>query len=91
MRLYEYEAKQIFKTESISVPESVLIEKDSIIIGLEFFNKHAEGVLKSQVLTGARGKSGGIKTASSKQEFLEKAVELFTLTVRGFKVKKNLS
>ncbi len=47
-------------------------------------------VLKAQVLTGGRGKSGGVKVARSSAEAEQKAREIFDLTIKGFPVKKVL-
>ncbi|MFQ5870430.1 MAG: succinate--CoA ligase subunit beta, partial [Candidatus Zixiibacteriota bacterium] len=52
------------------------------------FNKPI--VLKSQVLTGGRGKAGGVKFASGPQEAKSEAEKLFDLKVGGFPVEKIL-
>lgn len=89
MRLYEYEAKKLFGKFGISLPESVhaaTLEEAveaSQRIGLPV-------MIKAQVLTGGRGKAGGIKIVHSKDELEDKIKELFALTIRGFPVKSLL-
>jgi succinyl-CoA synthetase beta subunit len=66
MKLYEYQAKEVFKEAGITIPNSVLITDESQLdeaiknVGLPL-------VVKSQVLSGGRGKAGLIsfvKTAA---------------------------
>lgn len=76
MKLYEYQAKAIFKEHGIMVPDSVLVNrggdvKDAInTIGVPC-------VLKSQVLAGGRGKAGLIVFAKDSQKAFDEAGELF--------------
>jgi len=89
MRLYEYEAKMLFGKYGIPLPESRLIrdvgeaEEASGITGFPL-------VVKSQVLTGGRGKAGGIKTASDGSELRDVVNELFKLMIKGFPVRSLL-
>lgn len=89
MRLYEYEAKTLFGKFGIPLPENHLItgieeaEKASGIAGFPL-------VVKSQVLTGGRGKAGGIKIANNIAELQSAATELFDLKIKGFPVKSLL-
>ncbi len=76
MNLFEYQAKEIFNQRGISIPKGMLIEKieeiDSVIeiVGCPC-------VIKSQVLTGGRGKSGLVQIVENKQEATIKAQSLF--------------
>lgn len=89
MKLYEYEAKQIFKDHGIPTPFG---EPASTPEGAE----HAATelgfpvVLKAQVLVGGRGKAGGIKFASDANEAKEVASQLIGLNIKGEIVKKLL-
>ena len=56
MRLLEYQAKYLFKQHGIPVPMSVLLHSEADLQDLQY-----PQVLKAQVLTGGRGKAGGIK------------------------------
>ncbi len=89
MKLYEYEAKQIFKEHNIPIPAGELAstpegaEHAATEVGFPV-------VLKSQVLVGGRGKAGGIKFATNPTEASSIASELFTLNIKGEEVKKLL-
>jgi succinyl-CoA synthetase beta subunit len=76
MKLFEYQAKDIFKDSGIPVPFSVLIrspqEAQAAIeaVGLPC-------VLKCQVLSGGRGKAGLVKLVKEKEEAMQAAKEYF--------------
>jgi succinyl-CoA synthetase beta subunit len=89
MRLYEYEAKQIFSEFKIPIPQEKMVttpqeaEKFASELGKPV-------VLKVQILSGGRGKAGGIKFAETPQEAKTKAEELFTTKIKGYPVEKIL-
>ncbi len=73
MNLYEYEAKEIFAKFGIAVPPSVRITKadevKTILAEAISQSKLSFPVtLKCQVLSGGRGKAGGIKFAKDMAE-----------------------
>ena len=80
MKIHEYQAKQIFKQYGINVPNSVLCEKHEDIekcvqsIGIPC-------VIKAQVYSGARGKSGGVKIAQNKENALKYASEILSMVL----------
>lgn len=64
MKLFEYQAKELFKEAGIEVPQSVLIDAQSdIAAAITGFSLPC--VLKSQVLSGKRGKAGLIRFADT--------------------------
>ncbi|UCE67137.1 MAG: acetate--CoA ligase family protein [Candidatus Zixiibacteriota bacterium] len=85
MRLYEFEAKKLFGKFGIPLPEGRhATGKDDAFrasreLGLPV-------MVKSQVLTGGRGKAGGIKIAQDKAELSNSIEELFNLKIRGLPV-----
>ena len=79
MKLLEYEAKDILKKYSIPMPSSSLVKRDVSI------DVQTPVVLKSQVPTGGRGKSGGIKIVTSNDELSKTVDELFNLDIGGYK------
>lgn len=89
MLLYEFEGKQLFKNCWINVPESELVEEDSI-------GRFAPSrmtfplVLKAQVLSGNRAKGGGIIKVDSAQGTVDSLKQLFGKEVNGEKVEKIL-
>jgi len=88
MKLYEFEAKNILKESSIPIPLSIVVEKYEE--GEEFFVSNKPVVLKAQVLTGGRGKAGGIKFASTEEEYRNFFQELLTMKIKNLPVKKIL-
>jgi succinyl-CoA synthetase beta subunit len=76
MKLYEYQAKELFAKAGIPVPASRLIENTG---ELDAAIKVAglPCVLKAQVLRGGRGKAGLIQFAKTAEECREKAKALF--------------
>lgn len=85
MRLYEHEAKLLFGRFGIPLPESGHARSGEEVrevaerLGLPV-------VLKSQVLTGGRGKAGGIRIVSRKEELQAQSDELFSLKIKGYPV-----
>lgn len=89
MRLYEFEAKKILSEFGIPVPQG------EVITSPEQAKRFAEElkkpvVLKSQILSGGRGKAGGIKFAQTPDEAYSSAKALFSLKIKGFPVEKIL-
>jgi len=85
LKLYEYEAKQLFSLYNIPVPEYGLARtpEEAREITERLGGK---SVLKAQVLVAGRGKAGGIKFAESPQEAYELAKELLGMEIKGEKV-----
>ncbi|HEX9917389.1 MAG TPA: succinate-CoA ligase subunit beta [candidate division Zixibacteria bacterium] len=89
MRLYEYEAKQIFSEFGILLPQEKLVTTPEE--AEEFASQLGKPVvLKVQILSGGRGKAGGIKFAGNPQEAKAKAIELFSGKIKGYPVNKIL-
>jgi succinyl-CoA synthetase beta subunit len=85
--LYEYQGKELFRRAGIPVSEGRLATTP------EEAREAAEElggpvVVKAQVLTGGRGKAGGIKLAATADEAEERAEEILGLDIRGHVVRK---
>ncbi|MFP4077574.1 MAG: succinate--CoA ligase subunit beta [Candidatus Izemoplasmataceae bacterium] len=77
MKLYEYQAKDLFESYGIPVPRRVLTEDmDALPAALKTIGFPC--VLKSQVLEGGRGKRGLIPFVKNEDEALKEAKRLFT-------------
>ena len=67
MKLYEYQARELFEQQGIKVPESALYEK-----GMEFepliSRINLPCMVKAQILQGGRGKAGFVKMAHTTEE-----------------------
>src|SRR4051812_43501890 len=87
MDLYEYQGKELFKRHGIPVSEGRLAttpaeaRRAAEELG-------GEVVVKAQVLTGGRGKAGGIKLASDPDDAERKAAEILGLDIRGHVVRR---
>jgi succinyl-CoA synthetase beta subunit len=85
--LYEYQGKELFRHYGIPVSEGRLATSpDEARHAAEELG--GEVVVKAQVLTGGRGKAGGIKLAADADEAAEKASEILGLDIRGHVVRK---
>lgn len=83
-RLFEYQGKKLFVQESIPIPNGrVVSSSEGAFAAAQELG--CPVVLKVQVLSGRRGKSGGILMANDPEEAREKARFLFqTMQPEGF-------
>lgn len=76
MKLFEHQAKEIFKACGIPVPESVLAgNADEAVEGAQRIGFPC--VLKAQILQGGRGKAGLVRVVKDPEEARAVATELF--------------
>lgn len=80
MFLNEHLSKKLFGEAGITTPEGTLLTPETIAIP-----EHMEPpwYLKAQVLTGGRGKAGGILRADNSSEFYQKAEKIFNMEIKG--------
>jgi succinyl-CoA synthetase beta subunit len=89
LRLYEYEAKKLFTKFGIPITSGEVIQSPGQ--AKAFAEKLGKPlVLKAQILSGGRGKAGGVKFAEDPVEAKKKAEELFATRIKGFPVGKIL-
>ncbi len=88
MKLYEYDAKEFFKKNSIPVPEGSLVSNPDDAENLA--GKLGTVVIKAQVMTGGRGKAGGIAIASNPKEAFKSAQRILGMSIKGLPVNKLL-
>ena len=87
MDLYEYQGKQLFARAGIPVSEGrVATSPEEARAAAEELG--GQVVVKAQVLTGGRGKAGGIKLAETPEEAEARAGEILGLDIRGHVVRK---
>src|SRR5438876_12605 len=87
MDLYEYQGKELFSRYGIPVSDGRLATS------AEEARRAAEElggpvVVKAQVLTGGRGKAGGVKLAAGPDEAAEHAAAILGLDIRGHVVRR---
>ncbi len=89
MKFYEYNVREIFSSEGILTSESELaLSPSEVFDAAKKINSSV--VLKSQILTGGRGKAGGIRFADSPEEAKKVASELFSKKIKGYPINKIL-
>ncbi|MEN2975194.1 MAG: ADP-forming succinate--CoA ligase subunit beta [Candidatus Caldarchaeales archaeon] len=89
MKLYEYEAKNIFREEGIPVPDFRVVSnaEDALKAAEEIGGRL---VVKAQVLVAGRGKAGGVKLADNPEEAYRYAKQMLGSEIKGEIVKKVL-
>jgi succinyl-CoA synthetase beta subunit len=87
MDLYEYQGKELFKRFGIPVSDGRLaVTSDEARNAAEELGGPV--VVKAQVLTGGRGKAGGVKLANDPADAEQKAKDIIGLDIRGHVVEK---
>ena len=87
MDLYEYQGKELFRRFGIPVSEGRLATTPAEArAAAEEIG--GQVVVKAQVLTGGRGKAGGVKLADDPDDAEQKAEEILGLDINGHVVRK---
>ncbi|GAB7009332.1 ADP-forming succinate--CoA ligase subunit beta [Halorubrum trueperi] len=85
MKLHEYQAKTIFADAGIPVPDSRLATTvDEALDAVDEIGYPA--AIKAQVHVGGRGKAGGIKIATDREEAERYADEILGMDLKGYTV-----
>jgi len=89
MKIHEYQAKEILSRYKIPVTREMLcytVEEVQKAAGQLGF----PAVVKAQVLTGGRGKAGGVKLVRNNEEATQAAEKILGMDIKGFIVQKVL-
>jgi len=89
MKLYEFQAKQIFKKEGIPIPRGEVASSPDEVEKIAN-NLGGSVVIKSQVLVGGRGLAGGIKFVDNPKQAKSEAESLFGSEIKGNKIHRLL-
>ena len=86
MKFFENVAKRIFNREGIPILEGHVVysPEEAMSVSSEM---NIPVVVKAQVLTGGRGKAGGVKFANNPGEALKVSDEILGMEIKGEKVK----
>ena len=85
MKLHEYQAKNIFADAGIPVPDSRLATTvEEALDAVDEIGYPA--AIKAQVHVGGRGKAGGIKIATDREEAEQYAEEILGMDLKGYTV-----
>src|SRR5438445_9496499 len=87
MDLYEYQGKELFRRFGIPVSDGRLAEtpEEALAAADEL---GGPVVVKAQVLTGGRGKAGGVKLAETPEDAEAKASDILGLDIKGHVVRR---
>lgn len=89
MKIHEYQAKEIFARYNIPVTREVVCQSsDEVLLAAEKLGYPS--VVKAQVLTGGRGKAGGVKLVKNADEAREAADKILGMDIKGYTVEKVL-
>ena len=89
MKAHEFQAKNLLKEYSIPVPSQQVVESAAAAVAAAKAIDQPV-VVKAQVLSGGRGKAGGVKIAQNASEVKTVASQILVLTINGFPVRKLL-
>lgn len=81
MNLFEFEGKQMMRRFDIPVPESHLLVTADAPAPMDY-----PFVLKAQVMTGGRGKAGGVKICHNEEEYRQYAQQILNMEIKGYPV-----
>ena len=82
MDLYEYQAKELFASHDVpTLPGTVATDPQGAKAAAEELGGPV--VIKAQVMTGGRGKAGGVKLAENPDEAQAKAEKILGLDIKG--------
>ena len=89
MKIHEYQARDLFRSYGIPVPEAKLASTpEEAFAAAKAFSGMT--VVKAQVHAGGRGKAGGVKLAKTPEEAREKAKAILGMDIKGSTVRKVL-
>ncbi len=89
MNIHEYQAKEIFRSFGLPVPGGkVAVSVDEAVKLAE--EQGLPVMVKSQVLTGGRGKAGGVKFCPTMDDVRQSAEKILGLDIKGHIVRKVL-
>lgn len=81
MKLYEFQGKSLFREAGIPVP------KGAVVTASDRSGLFAPSAVKAQVLSGGRGKAGGVLLASTMDEAKKAAGSILSMELKGEPVK----
>ena len=78
MDLFEFQGKRLFEEKGIPVPRRKMLASPEEVKDIGF-----PAVIKAQVLSGGRGKAGGVRLCGSVEEGLEAAEHILGMSIGG--------
>ena len=90
MKIHEYQAKEIFSKYGIPVERHTLCCTAAGVVAAFRTIGTDKVVIKAQVLTGGRGKAGGVKVVDNMEDAYQEAKNIFGMSIKGFPVNQVL-
>ncbi|MCE9613138.1 MAG: ADP-forming succinate--CoA ligase subunit beta [Lentisphaerae bacterium] len=89
MNIHEYQGRELFLQYGIPCPAGIVAESpDAVVTATRQVGYPA--VIKAQVLTGGRGKAGGVKLVHNEAEAREQGSRILGMQIKGLTVEKVL-
>jgi len=88
MKIHEYQAKNLFSSYSIPVERYTLCNTANEAVKAYEDMGVKRVAVKAQVLTGGRGKAGGVKLANNKEEVMLYVDFILNMTIKDLPVRK---
>lgn len=88
MKIHEYQAKNLFSSYGIPVEKYVLCYLPDEAVTAYDGLAMERVVVKAQVLTGGRGKAGGVKLAKNREDVRLHAQDILSIAIKEFPVEK---
>lgn len=90
MKIHEYQAKEMFSAYGIPVDQSVVCRSVEDAVKAYSQIESQKTIIKAQVLTGGRGKAGGVKLAGDEIELRKQVAAILGMDIKGFIVDRVL-
>ncbi len=90
MKIHEYQAKEFFERYSIPTVKAVLCRDVESCVKAYRKLESPLAVVKAQVLTGGRGKAGGVKLVRNEEETRQSASAILGMNIKDFIVDRVL-
>lgn len=86
MKIHEYQAKEFFTQYGIPTAKGIVCRNPHACADAYRELHSPKVVIKAQVLTGGRGKAGGVKLASGEEDVIKAADSILGMDIKGYKV-----
>jgi succinyl-CoA synthetase beta subunit len=90
MKIYEYQAKEMFADYGLPVDKSIVCRSVEDAVKAYGQLDVQKVIVKAQVYTGGRGKAGGVKLANGEAELRKHAADILGMDIKGFTVDRIL-
>ncbi|MDR0977067.1 MAG: ADP-forming succinate--CoA ligase subunit beta [Prevotellaceae bacterium] len=90
MKIHEHQTKELFSDYAIPVEQHTLCTSPAEAVAAYRRMNVKRAVVKAQVLTGGRGKAGGVKLVEHEEDVYQAATDILNMEIKGLPVRKIL-